>query len=313
MGEAGVPNYDDNERLIRTGDAALTVEILGAGERWGFTNADIPLMAADGRGYEPVPLQMSNITADAAMGGNQIDITLPRWSPVAGRFFPVATKTIYKVIVRQAAHADGAISDDPLMFTGVITAAAITGDEGEMLRLKASTQMGLLERSGLRRRYQLQCPYVLFGPECRASKAASQFPANIEVPPSTAWGDVYITVHGESADEPWLWRGRDMRVWEGRVFMIGATVNFAGVDYEIADVIRNYGSNTIRVRVMPDQVQALRAAVEAAQPVDRVCVVTPACDHTVACCNDLFSNGVNFGGQPWIPYENPVKKIFVGT
>lgn len=306
-----MPNFDDNEMLVETGDVALTVEIRGAGEVWRYTNSDAALKDADGNDYEPVPLTISNVRADGAMSGDQIDLRLPRGIPLADRFFPVATRTIYKIIIRQGHHDGALVQDAPLMFTGVVIAAAVSGDDGEILRLKLSTQMGLLERSGLRRRYQYQCPYVLYGPECRASKAFASFAADIQAPRATSFADVNIVVHGEDPERPWMWRGRDLRERDNRMFMLGATVKFGGADYEVIDV-EDIGSNTIRVRLMPDQVEPLRQAVMAAAPNDRVCTVIPGCDHTLACCNEVFSNGVNYGGQPWIPYENPVHKIFVG-
>lgn len=316
-----MPNYDENERLVETGDVALTVEIRGANEVWRYTNSDAPLTDADGHSYGAVPLTISNVRADGALGGDQLDLRLPRAVPLSDRFFPVATRTVYKVVIRQGRHDAGVIQDAPLMFTGVVIAAAVSGEDGEVLRLKLSTQMGLLERTGLRRRYGHQCPYVLYGPECRASKVIASFEADIRAPATAAHDDVYVIVHGQDPENPWVWRGRDLREPISREFMIGSTIQFGGKEYEVIShrfVMADYtggmysGPNTIRLRVMPHQAEELRSAVLAADPNDRVCAVVPNCDHTVACCGDVFSNAPNFGGQPWIPYENPVHKIFVG-
>lgn len=309
--------FDDNNKLVETGDVPLIVEISGGDQVWRYTNSDGPITDEGGHQHEPVPLTISNVRADGAMGGDQIDLRLPRGVPIADQFFPVATRTVYRVVIRQVSHENGVVVGGPHMFKGVIIAAAITGDDGEQIRLKLSTQMGLLERSGLRRRYQLQCPHVLYGAECRASKSFASFPANIEPHPSPnqAVGDVHITIHGEIPDEPWMWRGRDLRQSFNREFLNGSTISFAGGNYEIVSqtlLFKDYPApTTIWVRVLPHQAAALRAALLAAAPNDRVCGIVPNCDHTVACCNDVFSNGVNYGGMPWIPLKNPIHDQFL--
>lgn len=305
-----MPTFEENSRLTESGDVCVLLTVSGGGEVWRYASCDSDLVDDAGNAYAAVPLTTGNVKADGAMTGAQIDVVLPRQVPLADRFFPVASRTIYFVRISQASHAGGVIQDHKPMFRGTVIAAAVSGDDGELLRLKLTTHMGLLERSGLRRRYQLQCPYVLYGPECRASKPDAIFQANISAPPSTSFADVYVVVHGGNPDQPWMWRGRDLRVRNNRMFMIGATVMFGGQSYEVVDL--GDGSNSIGVRIRPDQVAALREAVLAAAPNDRVCQVVPNCDHTLACCNDLFRNGPNYGGQPWIPYENPVKSMFVG-
>jgi hypothetical protein len=33
--------------------------------------------------------------------------------------------------------------------------------------------------------------------------------------------------------------------------------------------------------------------------------VSPGCAHTQAVCNDVYSNGENYGGFPFMPRKNP--------
>lgn len=307
--------FNDNESQIETGFVSFIVTVSGDGETFRYTNSDGPIVDDDGNEYEPVPLMTSNIQADGAMSGGELDVTLPRSASLADRFFPEAHPAIFKIIVRQAHHEEGVITEAPLAFTGVVTSVSSSGD-GSELRLKCTTQQGLLSRSGLRRRYQHQCPFLLFGSECRASKASSQFSATISAPASTSVSDVELRFYGEDADNPEIWRGRDLSDVSNRVFMVGATIEFLGHRYLVWDLetwdVEN-SPNVFRIRLSSRDVTLLREAVAAAAPSDRVCVITPACDHTKTCCQQVFANGRNYGGMPWIPFENPVKTMFVGA
>lgn len=304
--------FEQNENLHETGFVSFVAIVSGGGQVWRYCGSDAPLVDADGNTYQPVPLMTDNIQADGSLNGQELTVKMPRGITLADRFFPEADPSIYSIIIRQAHHAEGVIHDAPLVFTGVITSVSSSGDNTEM-RLKCTTQQGLLSRSGLRRRYQHQCPFVLYGPECRASKIAASFQVNIEAPSTTAFGDIVIRIYGEDADNPGIWRGRDMSVRNNRMFLVGATLTFGGADYRVWGLGDHHSDPTyIRLVMNSNERDALRAAISAATPESRLATITPSCDHTVTCCQQVFSNGKNFGGMPWIPFENPVKQMFIG-
>ena len=111
-----MPDFDDNENEIETGDVALVFTVTGGGEVWRFTNSDGPLSQGDVE-YAPGAVQMSNIISEAVKGDDNITITMARSTTLADRFFPTPTRTIFKISVRQVAHDQGRIIGGPLMFT----------------------------------------------------------------------------------------------------------------------------------------------------------------------------------------------------
>lgn len=303
-----MPDFDDNENMIETGDTALTYEFRGDGQVWRFTSSDVPLTRPDGAEYECVPITMGNVVADAAMGGGEIDVTMARSVTLADRFFPVADPVVFTVRIAQASHSEGVIQDDPLVFHGVVIAGAITED-GTRLRLKCATQMSRLERNGLRRRYQHHCPFVLYGSQCRASVEISKFPATISVSGDLAT----IWFYGPDADQPRIWRGRDLGKPENREFMHGATVRFGGSEFDTLNALPMTGSpNRFVLRVSPRHAAALLAAVSAVPPEERTCEIIPNCDRTLNSCSQVHSNAPNFGGFPFIPFKNPIHTSLIG-
>ncbi|WP_191569247.1 phage BR0599 family protein [Paracoccus yeei] len=309
-----MPDFDENNDLTETGDQCFVVVVTGNGEAFRYTNSDAPLEDDQGNAYEPVPLKVGELSADGAMGGGEVDVTLPRYVSLTSRLMPDPTRTVYNVQLRRVLHQDGVITASRIAFTGVVKTGVGSGDEGELLVLKCSTQMYKLERNALRRRYQHSCPHVLYGTQCRAAKAISALPATIEAWFVPSEGQAVLTFSPDSEEEPFSLRGMSIGSPEGREFFKGLTFTFRGTEYEATKVTDNYAGDGIRfaVQVRTDMRSALMTAILAASPQDRICTVYPSCDHTLQVCTKVHRNAPNFGGMPWIPFKNPVGTSFVG-
>lgn len=309
-----MPDFDDNNDLAETGDQCFVVVISDADESFRYTNSDAPLRDSEDNAYEPVPLKIGELSADGAMGGGEVDVTLPRFAQVASRFLPEPRRTVYNVQIRRVLHQDGVITATRIAFTGVVKTGVGSGEEGELVVLKCSTQMYKLERNVLRRRYQHSCPHVLYGNQCRAQKAVSALPATIEAHFVPEEGQAILTFSPDAEEDPFSLRGMSIITPEGREFLKGLTFSFRGTEYEATKVTYKFGGGGMRfaVQVRTDARSALVAAILGAAPQDRVCTVYPSCDHTLDVCTKVHRNAPNFGGMPWIPFKNPVGTSFVG-
>lgn len=136
-----------------------------------------------------------------------------------------------------------------------------------------------LKRPGLKRNFQVGCPYVLYGTQCKADR--DTFSKDILVI------DVVdgMPVFEAGWSDPWpaeKFRGGMVR-WQSD----------KGLD-----------RRTIR------QVEAERIIINApwrdlvAGDTVRVFL---GCNHQITDCLDVFDNIQNYGGQPWLPLQNPVK------
>lgn len=309
-----MPDFDENNDLTETGDQCFVVLVTGNGEAFRYTNSDAPITDSEGNAYEPVPMEVGELSADGAMGGGEVDVTLPRYVSLTSRFMPDPTRTVYNVQLRRVLHQDGVITASRIAFTGVVKTGVGSGDEGELLVLKCSTQMYKLERNALRRRYQHSCPHVLYGTQCRAAKAISALPATIEAWFVPSEGQAVLTFSPDTEEDPFSLRGMSIITPEGREFLKGLTFSFRGTEYEATKVTYKFGGGGLRfaVQVRTDARSALVTAILGAAPQDRVCTVYPSCDHTLDVCTKVHRNAPNFGGMPWIPFKNPVGTSFVG-
>lgn len=141
-----------------------------------------------------------------------------------------------------------------------------------------------IQRPGLRRNYQLSCPHVLFGPQCRASR-----------------NDATVT--------------RTVTAISGNSVTFNTALPLAAAKYKggllewTAD-----GHSSIRTIVSVTGTKTgigIRGNLRGLN-VGSSIKITFGCNRLQSDCADLHHNILNFGGQPSIPLENPLsqKNIF---
>ena len=312
-GSSSVATFEQNNAGAELDVVPFAVTISGGGQVWRYTNADTPFTDAEGNGYEPVPMKVGKMESDAAMGGGELDVTLPKAVSLAVRFIPFPTRTVYHVLVRKLTLSGDEATDFRTYFTGTIKDAPSSGEAGELMVLKCTTQMYKMGRNALWRRYQHHCPLVLYGPLCRASKAKSALPATIRVSELQSQGTVILTFSPDSDEDIHIHtvRGMDIVTPAGREFLKGSTFAFRGTEYEATDII-HLGGLAFIFQVRQDVRESLMSAVAATPAAERACTVYPGCDHTLNICTKIHRNTPNYGGMPWIPHKNPVGTSFVG-
>lgn len=300
--------FSDNENATEQADVAYTVTIMGGGETWRLVGCDTEITDTQGNVYDPQPIDVSNISADAAMGGGECTVRIPKTVSIKSRFMPTLSRNTYRIVIRKAWHENGQIVDSVIAFTGIIIDPSSGGKDGEELVLKCSTQMYKLNRNGIRKRYQHQCPHLVYGPSCRASETKSSFEAYL----FATGNNVRIMINGDDPSRPRYFRGVDMNAEDQTIFLRGMSIEFGGRRYEIASVSKSFqGTIAFNTTPFPEDLADLVAAINAT-PTPRVCRVIPNCDHTLKTCQLVHDNTINFGGMPWIPFKNPIGTHFIG-
>jgi hypothetical protein len=146
-----------------------------------------------------------------------------------------------------------------------------------MLTLTASPITSMLRTNGLIRNYQLSCPLALYGPDCRATKTlvnrtAASFTRNL------------ITLMAALPNPSTAFRS--------------GTVQWAGTG----------GKTVIRTIIAVSEdglVLTVRGSLRDLANGTSLSVVR-GCAHNEADCGDIHNNIQNFGGQSFIPIENPL-------
>lgn len=133
-----------------------------------------------------------------------------------------------------------------------------------------------LRRPTLRRLYSATCPHLLYGPVCGVDKTLYEINAIIS---GIDGLDITSTSYGAFSDG----------------YFLGGYAEYT----KNATFLRRFITNHV------GDVITLNLPLYTAGIGDTL-VTYPGCDHSLATCNNTFSNVLNYGGQPWIPVKNPL-------
>lgn len=232
--------------------------------------------------YTPVPIMRGSISTQGNLDRSALEIKLPATTALAElyRFYPPSR--VVNVVIRQG-HLTDPDLDFPAVWVGRVISSSRDGNEQKFTCEPISTSM---RRTGLRRNYQYGCPHALYGPQCRASKeAASVFATVVEA------ANNLITL-------PVDWNNAPPSKYTGG----------------LVEWTTPQGNREIRtILQVPSGVGLLvngnLRGIEAGTQV----LVSLGCNHQMTDCQDLhIENGTgqpnikNYGGQPWIPTQNPL-------
>ena len=248
-----------------------------AGQTYRYTDGDRELLYATNL-YSPLSIERTVIETKGKLSGREIKVKVPSTSEIAQLFRIFPPGRVVSVVLRQG-HDITPHSDDNygVVWTGRVLEASRSETTTTLTCEALSAGM---RKPGLRRHYQWPCPLVLYGTQCGATKTAI---------PTTVTG---ITGNKITVTDGFL------GAYTAADF-IGGMVDWQGSSgTEARGILRVEGTNVIVLAGPP-------IGLATSDPMN----VYLGCPHTLAGCQNLHGNAVNFGGHPWIPTAgNPVNK-----
>lgn len=175
--------------------------------------------------------------------------------------------------------------DDPDEEYLVIWSGRVVGQARKDLHVEIGCESILtaIRRNGLKRRYQRSCPWALYSTECGAARRGG-FP----IPPAVIGTNVVVLPGG--------WNG----AFAADKFK-GGYISWSDVDTDALHVrtIIDVGDHAQGTEIIiQGRIEGLLATT--------LIATTLGCNHLIGDCRQLHGNIVNFGGQPYIPTDNPV-------
>lgn len=261
--------YSDVEHSADQGRPVELYTFARGAQAWRFTSADRDVVV-DLQTYERAVIRRSNVSQGSELNRSALKLQVPRTFPIADLYragIPVGTITLR---VQQYHEGDGEL-------TGVWGGRVINCSRGPQgVELVCEPVYTSVRQMGLRRRYQRQCPHVLYGPGCKVVATAHRLVTTVE------------SVSGLTVTAPDL-AGQADGWWEGGWLQWQIAT---GV-YERRWIFGHTGA-TVTLTTQPLGLQP-----------DTEIEVFPGCDHSLATCSSKFSNSDNYGGMPDIPLKNP--------
>lgn len=239
-------------------------------QEWLYTTADRDVTVAT-KDYLIQPIRRPGINQGGEINQSGLKLTVPRDFPIALLFRTGIPSGNITLRIQQYHEGDGEVA---VVWSGRVVNVARVGDVAEILCEPFYTSVRMV---GLRRRYQRQCPHVLYGSGCGVVANTYKLSTTI----TSVSGLNVVSADFASEADGW-WEGGYLQ-WE-----ISTGV------YERGFIMSHVG-DTLELMTAPI---GLVAAMDAD--------TFPGCDHTLGAggCTK-FSNTDSYGGFPDIPIKNP--------
>lgn len=245
---------------------------------FAYTDTDVAV-TFDGKVFSPTTIGREKIEASGNLDKSTLEIDITPNASVVSLYHNQLPSQVIRLTIWQG-HVDDADNDFKVVWTGRIISIS---RPGRFARINAEPISTSMRRTGLRRHYQYGCPWALYNGECGASKAAAT-----ETVAATGVGQNYV----EFADG---WQGAP-----GKSKYLGGFIQWTDNNTQITQTrtILAFGDNSNQLVV--------NGTIFGLDVGENVGVVL-GCNHQMSDCADLHNNIVNFGGQPWIPKQNPTE------
>jgi Phage conserved hypothetical protein BR0599 len=239
-----------------------------------ITDAEQAIVNA-GVTYDPVPAMRDAIVSSGTLDRTTIVVRMPRDIEFAEKFRVYPPTVPVSLIIRQGHLTDTPTPEFLVVWSGRVLSV---GREGDECTISCEPVSSSLRRPGLRRNYQLGCPHVLYGPECKANRTAATRSTTVS------------SKSGTSITLPAGWNG-SFAAQKFREGIAQWTNDDGGTEKR---KILSVSGNTLSLG-------GLLRDLDVGDPVS----VILGCNHQMSDCLNLFDNIHNHGGCPWIPLKNP--------
>lgn len=267
------PNWEVGHWL--NGRIARPIDVFGTTADYRYTDA-VREISFGGHVYKPLPIGPGKNRLEGNIPNTQFEVKVPRDSELAALFHSFRPAHPISLTILQ-----GHLTDSSGVFTPRWSGKVIsTKRNGAHVVIHAQPFSAAIHRTGLRKNYQIGCPHILYGRECRASKAAATDTGTV----ASANGAKIVMNAG--------WTSRDVAKFVGG----------------IAEWTTSAGTIERRriLNVADDEVTVSLSGAVRGLDAGGTVKLSLGCDHTVADCLNLHNNIPNYGGCITIPVQNPI-------
>lgn len=240
-------------------------------EIFRYTSADKGIVSG-GVTYEKIPLKRSAIEQSQNISRSSLKVNMPRTISLVTEFIAQPPSNVIDLIIRRFHRLD-AVEEVVVIWKGRVINVDFKKDVCELI---CDPLIKAMNRTTLRRVYQLSCPHMLYRSACGVDEVNFRENATL-----IAISGLTITSTTFGGQANGYWTGGIVRIEKSGMPHVRAILAHIGNDVEIDLTIPGLG--------IGDIVQT-----------------APGCDRNISTCNTKFNNEDNFGGYPYIPIKNPM-------
>lgn len=261
------------ETSIDDGQPLELMKVTYLTNNWCYTTSEHDV-SYDGNVYTPMPITHGDVETTADIAKAQLTVKVATDCPV-GELFRVQSPSGVVSITLFAKHANDA--EVKVNWKG-----RIVNSEWDYpwLSFTCESVMSSLQRTGLRRKYGMQCPLALYGQGrgmCNVNRETFRQDCVV-----SAISGATITAAGTGRPDSYFSGG--YLTW----------LNDVTGTLEKRMINESYSNGNMVITSWPPGLS-----------VGGTVSLYPGCDHSSAVCNSVFNNVLNYGGMPFIPTKNP--------
>jgi len=257
-------------------DSSRPVELFWfkySGADWFYTNSSTPISHL-GHEFTPIPIMRGQISSSGDISKSSLEITSVEDLPVAALFSQYPPNEPVTITIYGHHILDNEFS---VLWKGRIL--NVDWNDSQQVVLRSESVFTSMQRAGLGRKFQTQCPYALFNPQCGVSSVAFR-----DSPTVIAISGRVVTANNI---RPADYYAGGYAVWSNPITNIAEkrAIKSSGAD------------GTIVLSTYP-------VALTVGATID----IYAGCDHSLNGANGCtvkFANHIRFGGTPWQPEKNP--------
>lgn len=242
---------------------------------YAYTNAARPIVNS-GITYNPIPINREVIKTSGKSDKSGLSITVPVTTDLANLFLDFPPPQTVFVTIR-AGHLTDPDESFMVVWPGRILSSARNGDEAQ---LTCESTIVSMKRPARTRYWQHQCSYLIYEPRCGVNRDERKVES--VVTDITDNGTVIL---------PGDWNGQ----WEKKDFKGGFIQWTSHLGRESRTIKR---ANDMGLTIL-GTFRGIEIGTEV--------TLYLGCNRSMDMCRKVHDNIKNYGGQPWIPFENPVK------
>lgn len=263
-------SYDLFEQSIHDGAPIEVFKFIGSFQSYYYTSYHEQLQV-NGEWYQPIYIKRGTVKAGTHEDTNLIlEVRLPFNTDLALDYAYSVAPPSLRLELRRAHRGSNLAIDWRMLWTGTVRGHAVVGREC-ILKIP-SVFSDVLEGEVPSVYFQQPCNHTLYDPRCGVSRAA-----HTTVTTVVAVGSLAIEVVDDGVGTDVLAAGEmvNTRTGERRLIMSNLAdiieIGFPFVDIVIGDTVQ----------------------------------LSKGCDLAYATCVNKFANGLRFGGDPFMPGDNP--------
>lgn len=253
-----------------------------------LTSHDTPIRSGTVT-WQPVPIDHGGLSVSSEGDSDKLSLELFAWdgNPFED-WLPIHIGQPTGIVL-SLAHIDAAtalvLEAPQVLFRGIIASVA---RQGYLLKANAVSPLHYADKRVPRFFLQTRCNYQLFdGSTCRVPAASHRLAGTIAAIDTESGSVEFESATLTEKPENWL---------AGGYIEIGTAPHV-----EVRTIRYTESLSETRHRLF------LNASLRTSKAGD-VGSAWPGCDRTPDCCKQRFNNFVNYGGHPFIPYDNPTLK-----